>query len=75
MRDVAIVAAGMTRFGELWNASLRDLFVEASQQALTSAGADHLDAPVPRAESPCAPPSWRWLAGAATWFWPPAWRR
>ena len=34
MRDVAIVAAGMTRFGELWNASLRDLFVEASQQAL-----------------------------------------
>ena len=44
MRDVAIVAAGMTRFGELWNASLRDLFVEAAQQALTSAGADHLDA-------------------------------
>ena len=44
MREVAIVAAGMTRFGELWDASLRDLFVEAAQQALTAAGADHLDA-------------------------------
>ncbi|MCK5448954.1 MAG: thiolase domain-containing protein, partial [Gemmatimonadetes bacterium] len=44
MREVAIVAAGMTRFGELWDASLRDLFVEAAQQTLTAAGADHLDA-------------------------------
>ena len=44
MREVAIVAAGMTRFGELWGASLRDLFVEAAQEALTAAGADHLDA-------------------------------
>ena len=44
MREVAIVAAGMTRFGELWGASLRDLFVEAAQEALTAAGTDHLDA-------------------------------
>jgi acetyl-CoA C-acetyltransferase len=44
MREVAIVAAGMTRFGELWGASLRDLFVEAAHGALTAAGADHLDA-------------------------------
>ena len=44
MRDVAIVAAGMTRFGELWGASLRDLFVEAAREALTNAGAEHLDA-------------------------------
>ena len=29
MRDVAIVSAGMTKFGELWELSLRDLFVEA----------------------------------------------
>ncbi|MCG6989942.1 MAG: thiolase domain-containing protein [Gemmatimonadetes bacterium] len=43
MRDVAIVGAGMTRFGELWESSLRDLFVEAAVEALTSAGADHLD--------------------------------
>lgn len=43
MRDVAIVAAGMTRFGELWGASLRDLFVEAALDTLASAGTDHLD--------------------------------
>jgi len=44
MREVAIVAAGMTRFGELWGASLRDLFVEAAQQTVESAGADRVDA-------------------------------
>ncbi len=44
MRDVAIVAAGMTRFGELWNTSFRDLFVDAATQALDQARADHLDA-------------------------------
>lgn len=44
MREVAIVAAGMTRFGELWGASLRDLFVEAAQNALAAVGADRLDA-------------------------------
>ena len=43
MREVAIVGAGMTRFGELWKSSLRDLFVEAASAALQSAGADHLD--------------------------------
>ena len=30
MREVAMVAAGMTQFGELWGHSLRDLFVEAA---------------------------------------------
>ncbi len=43
MREVAIVGAGMTRFGERWDTSLRDLFAEAALQALESAGADHLD--------------------------------
>lgn len=43
MREVAIVGAGMTRFGELWQSSLRDLFVEAASAALKSAGADRLD--------------------------------
>ncbi len=37
MREVAIVAAGMTRFGELWQSSLRDLFVEAALEALDAA--------------------------------------
>jgi acetyl-CoA C-acetyltransferase len=44
MRDVAIVAVGMTNFGELWHASLRDLFVEAASEALAMARADHVDA-------------------------------
>lgn len=44
MREVAIVGAGMTCFGELWQSSLRDLFVEAATGALESAGADHVDA-------------------------------
>jgi acetyl-CoA C-acetyltransferase len=43
MREVAIVGAGMTRFGELWQSSLRDLFVEAAQEALQSAGANRID--------------------------------
>jgi acetyl-CoA C-acetyltransferase len=44
MREVAIVGAGMTHFGELWRSSLRDLFVDAAKEALQHAGADHLDA-------------------------------
>ena len=43
MRDVAIVGAGMTRFGELWDQGLRDMFVEAASGALSDAGADRLD--------------------------------
>jgi len=43
MREVAIVAAGMTRFGELWESSLRDLFAEAALEALRAGGADHVD--------------------------------
>jgi acetyl-CoA C-acetyltransferase len=43
MREVAIVAAGMTRFGELWESSLRDLFVEAADEALQGAGVDRVD--------------------------------
>lgn len=44
MREVAIVAAGMTRFGELWGTSLRDLFVDAATGALEQARVDHVDA-------------------------------
>ncbi len=44
MREVAIVGAGMTHFGELWRSSLRDLFVDAAKDALHNAHADHLDA-------------------------------
>ncbi len=44
MRDVAIISAGMTRFGELWDSSLRDVFAEAALEAIGNAKADHLDA-------------------------------
>jgi len=44
MRDVAIVSVGMTRFGELWESSVRDLFTQAATEALHAAHADHLDA-------------------------------
>lgn len=43
MRDVYVIGAGMTSFGELWDKSIRDLFVEASLQAIEGAGADHID--------------------------------
>jgi acetyl-CoA C-acetyltransferase len=43
MREVAIVATGMTPFGELWRSSLRDLFVEAALEALRAARADTID--------------------------------
>jgi acetyl-CoA C-acetyltransferase len=46
MRDVAVVAAGMTQFGELWRSSLRDLFVEAAGEALGAARAPRVDAVV-----------------------------
>lgn len=43
MREVAIVGTGMTRFGEIWESSLRDLFAEAALEALKDAGVDRLD--------------------------------
>lgn len=43
MREVAMVSAGMTRFGELWRSSLRDLFVDAAAEALDGAGVDRVD--------------------------------
>jgi len=43
MRDVAIIGTGMTKFGELWESSFRDLFVEAALGAIQDAGVDHID--------------------------------
>lgn len=40
MRDVSIVGAGITKFGELWNTSFRDLFVDAGVGALEDAEMD-----------------------------------
>jgi acetyl-CoA C-acetyltransferase len=43
MREVAVIGAGMTKFGELWDMSLRDLFVDAALKAMGDAGVDTLD--------------------------------
>lgn len=39
MRDVAIIGVGCTNFGEMWERSFRDLFVEAGLNALEDANA------------------------------------
>ncbi|HQU34200.1 MAG TPA: hypothetical protein PLB88_07785, partial [Thermoanaerobaculaceae bacterium] len=44
MRDVAIVGIGLSRWGEVWDASLRTLWTEAALAALDDAGIDHVDA-------------------------------
>ena len=43
MREVAVVGTGMTQFGELWDKSIKDIFVEAALKAIDSAGVDHID--------------------------------
>ena len=43
MRDVAVIGIGMIRFGELWDKSLRDMFMDASLKAIEDAGVDRVD--------------------------------
>lgn len=43
MRDVAVVGVGINKWGELWEKSLRDIFVEAALLAMDDAGVDHID--------------------------------
>ena len=43
MRDVAVIGFGMTQFGELWDKSIKDIFVEAALNAIENAGVDHID--------------------------------
>ena len=43
MVDVAVVGVGMIKWGELWDKSLRDIFVEASLKAIDDAGVDRID--------------------------------
>ncbi len=42
-RDVAIIGIGMSKWGELWDRSLRDIFVEAALAAIDDAGVDKID--------------------------------
>ncbi len=43
MRDVAVIGVGMNKWGELWEKSLRDIFVEAALLAMDDASVDHID--------------------------------
>lgn len=43
MRDVAVIGIGMTKWGELWEKSLRDIYVETALLAISDAGVDRID--------------------------------
>ena len=43
MRDVAVIGVGMTKWGELWEKSHRDIFTETALLALDDAGVDRVD--------------------------------
>ena len=43
MRDVAVIGVGMQKWGELWEKSLREIFVESALLAIEDAEVDHLD--------------------------------
>ncbi len=46
MRDVAIIGVGMTKWGELWEKSLRTIFTETALLAFEDAGVDKIDSMV-----------------------------
>ena len=43
MREVAVIGVGMTKWGELWDKSLRTIFVETALLALDDSGIDKID--------------------------------
>jgi acetyl-CoA C-acetyltransferase len=43
-RDVVVIGVGLSRWGELWDLSLRDIFVDAALAAIKDAGVDRIDA-------------------------------
>jgi acetyl-CoA C-acetyltransferase len=43
MREVAVIGVGMNKWGELWEKSIRHVFVEAALMAIEDAGVDHVD--------------------------------
>jgi acetyl-CoA C-acetyltransferase len=43
MRDVAVIGVGLGKCGELWEGSLRSLFVNAALEAIDDAGVDRID--------------------------------
>lgn len=43
MKEVAVIGVGMTKFGEFWGKSIKDIFVEAALKAIEDAHVDHID--------------------------------
>jgi acetyl-CoA C-acetyltransferase len=43
MREVAVIGVGMTKFGELWDQGIRDIFAEAALKAMENAGVEKID--------------------------------
>ena len=43
MRDVAVIGVGMQKWGELWEKSLRDIFVESALLAIEDGDVDRID--------------------------------
>ena len=43
MREVAVIGVGITKWGEIWKQSLRDVYVETALLALKDAGVDKVD--------------------------------
>ena len=43
MREVAVIGVGMQKWGELWEKSLRDMFVESAMLAIEDAGVERID--------------------------------
>jgi acetyl-CoA C-acetyltransferase len=43
MREVAVIGVGIQKWGELWEKSLRDMFVESALNAIKDAGVDKVD--------------------------------
>lgn len=44
MREVAVIGVGMTKWGEIWEKSLRNLFIDSAYEAISDAGIEKLDA-------------------------------
>jgi len=43
MREVCVIGVGMNKWGELWDKSIRDLFVESALLAMKDAAVDEID--------------------------------
>ena len=43
MKEIAVIGIGITKFGELWEKSLRDIAVESAMNCLDDSGIDRID--------------------------------